>query len=191
MVVSMLLVTLTRRWENFPISTRSTVASRRKAYHATPLGTSALCLLMEKKQPCTFHSWGVGAPLRSLAAEEHLSKKQGAVFIKPSFNRSLPCALHCSRKFRSPRSVQVVPDLQTFSRTVAASHACSWTPLSLPGSPLPCPCLLLVQQPGPLCGLRLGVALYLTNCCVFSTEPAGSAGVCSRGPQTWWHRDFT
>lgn len=98
------------------------------------VGPSAPCSVMEKKQPYAFHSWRVGAPLRSLVTER-LSKKQddSSVFIKPSFNRNLPCALHCSRKCTSPRGVQVAPD------TVAASCAHSWNPFSLPAH---CPALL-------------------------------------------------
>lgn len=192
LVISVLLVTFTRRRNNS--STRNNVASRKKAYHGRyvmgGVGTSAPCSVMERKQPYAFRSCRVGVPLRSLATE-HLSKKQddSSVFIKPTCNRNLPCALHCPRKFRRARGVQVAPD------TVAVSCAYSWNPFSLPAHCpalpcplLPCPCLLLLQQPGPLCGLWLGVALSLTYCCVSSAEPAGPTVVCTSGPQAWWHR---
>lgn len=80
------------------------------------VGPSAPCSVMEKKQSYAFHSWRVGVPLRSLVTE-HLSKKQddSSVFIKPSFNRNLPCALHCSGKFTSPRGVQVAYSWNPFS----------------------------------------------------------------------------
>lgn len=97
------------------------------------VGTSASCSVMERK-PSAFHSWRVGVPLRSLVAE-HLSKKQddSSVFVEPPFSRNLPCVLHCPRKFRSARGVQVAPD------TVAASCAYSWIPFPLPAH---CPACL-------------------------------------------------
>lgn len=111
LVISVLLVTFTRRRNNS--STRNNVASRKKAYRGRyvmgGVGTSAPCSVTEKKQPYTFHSCRVGVSLRSLVTE-HLSKKQddSRAFIKPSFNRNLPCALHCPRKFRRARGVQVL-----------------------------------------------------------------------------------
>lgn len=142
------------------------------------VGTSAPCSVMEKKQPYAFHSCRVGVPLRSLVTE-HLSKKQddSSVFIKPSFNRNLPCALHCPRKFRRARGVQVAP------HTVAASCAYSWNPFSLPAHcpALPCSSMSLftataaaratlwaVAGCGPFSHLLLCLQCRAsrTNCCL-------------------------
>ena len=58
---------------------------------------------------------GSGRSLWDLGGRRTLERRArvGGVFMKPSgFNRNVPCALHCSRKFRSPRNVQAAPDSQ-------------------------------------------------------------------------------
>lgn len=180
----------------FFISTRNNdVASRKTAYPERCV--TALCGHLSfflgdgKESTLYFPFLESGSSFEGLGGRRTLEQKASRwQCLHKTISHLMPWALRGSKKFRSPRNVQVAPDLQTFSHTVAASHARAWNlfspcPQSCP-SLLP-PYLLLVQQPGSLCGLWLGVTLSLTNCCVSSAESAGLASVGSSGPQTWWH----
>ena len=109
------------------------------------MGISSLSLVFSPPLP----TLGSGRSLWDLGGRRTLEQRPrvGSVFIKPSsFNRNVPCALHCSRKFRSPRNVQAAPDSQTPSGALGSPRP----PLCPPASSSSL--LVLLQPPADSLG---------------------------------------